>query len=517
MTTRGLIACVLGLLLSGCAIGPNFERPVVDTPAQYRGASPPAASMSPDEAEASDEAEQPVEPAGAGEAEQPVEPPDPAEPAGSGLAVDPQLAESMADLPWWEVFEDSVLQDLLKTSLEQNYDIKIAVARTEQARNQVIATRSAFFPQVDYQGSARRSHYPINLLGDSQQKFTSFLGWLSVAWEIDIWGRIRRANEAAKAELLASEDNQRAVLLSLVSQVASHYLQLLELDAKLQIAEEAVAAFQDTYDLFDRKYKGGVASKLEVTRAAAAEAQASASVPNLKIQIEAMENHLSLLLGRPPGPIPRGAPLAEQRLPEIPPGLPSELLERRPDILQAEQAVVATNAAVGVAMGNFLPRVGLTSMWGASSDKLSELANGSASLWNLAGEFGGPLFRGGMLYAEYKARVAQWEEAKASYEQTALAAFGEVSDALVARRLLRDQRIARERQSQQLAESVRLSLLRYNQGLASYFEVLQAQQEFFPALIDLAETRTEELQAVISLYKSLGGGWKLGTTWLPGP
>ena len=224
------------------------------------------------------------------------------EPAASTVmaAVDPQLAESMADLPWWEVFEDPVLHDLLKTGLEQNYDIEVAVARTEQARNQVIATRSAFFPQIDYRGSARRSRYPVNLLGNSQETFTSFLGLLSAAWEIDIWGRIRRANEAAKAELLASEDNQRAVLLSLVSQVASTYLQLLALDAKLQIAEEAVAAFQDTYDLFDRKYEGGVASKLEVTRAAAAEAQASASVPNLKIQIEATENRLSLLLGRPP-------------------------------------------------------------------------------------------------------------------------------------------------------------------------------------------------------------------------
>jgi len=520
MTTRGLIACVLGLVLGGCAIGPNYKRPVVDTPAAYRGAPPPPKPASPGEAEAPDEEEKPAEPAPPDAAAPPDEPAEsaaPGEPPGSDPTVDPQLAESLADLPWWEIFEDPVLQELVKTSLEQNYDIKIAVARTEQARNQVIATRSAFFPQINYQGSARRSRYPVNLLGNSQEKFTSFLGLLSAAWEIDIWGRIRRANQAAKAELLASEDNQRAVLLSLVSQVGFLYIQLLELDAELRIAEEAVAAFQDTFDLFDRKYKGGVASKLEVTRAAAAEAQASAWVPNIKIQIEATENHLSLLLGRPPGPIPRGLPLSEQRLPEIPPGLPSELLERRPDILQAEQAVVASNAVVGVAMGNFLPRIGLTAMWGASSDKLGDLANGSASLWNLAGEFAGPLFRGGMLYAEYKGRVAQWEEAKAFYEQTALAAFGDVSNALVARKLLRDQRMARERESQQLAESVRLSLLRYNQGLASYFEVLQAQQDYFPALSQLASTRMEELQAVIALYKSLGGGWKLGTVWVPGP
>jgi multidrug efflux system outer membrane protein len=427
------------------------------------------------------------------------------------------VAASLADLPWWKIFEDPVLQELVKTSLEGNYDLRVAVARTEQARYQAIATRSAFLPQIDYKGSGRRSRYPITLLGSSHEKFTSYLGVLSAAWEIDVWGRIRRANQVAKAQLLASEDNQRAVLLSLVSQVGSLYLQLLELDAELQISEQAVEALGETLELFERKYTGGVASKLEVTRAAAAAAQASAWIPATKIQIEAVENRLSLLLGRPPNAIPRGQPLAQQKLPEIPPGLPSELLERRPDILQAEQAVVASNAAVGVAMGNFLPRIGLTAIWGGSSDKLGDLASGSASLWNLAGEFTGPLFRGGMLYAEYKARVAQWEEASALYERAALAAFGEVSDALVARQLLRDQRIALQLQSEQLTESVRLSLLRYNQGLANYFEVLQAQQELYPALFDLARTRLEELQAVISLYKALGGGWQLGTTWLPQP
>ena len=496
------IACVLALFVVACAIGPNYERPVIDTPDQFRGEP---------------ESEEPAEPEAAPSPQTPIEPPGDEEGEAPTTVVTPEVAESMADLPWWEIFEDPVLQELLTTSLEENYDVKIAAARTMQAQQLVTATRSAFFPQVGYQGSGRRSKYPIDLLGNSQQKFTSFLGVLGAAWEIDVWGRIRRANQAAQAELLATEENQRAVLMSLVAEVGFGYLRLLELDAELAIAEEAVKAFQGTLQLFTRKYEGGVASKLEVTRAAAAEAQAAAWVPPIKIAIEAQENRLSVLMGRPPGPIPRGKPLIEQRLPEVPPGLPSELLERRPDVLAAEQGVVASNAEVGVAMGNFLPRIGLTAVWGGSSDKLSDLANGSASIWSVAAEFSGPIFRAGMLYAEYKAAVARWEEAKAIYELTALRSFAEVSDALVARQWLRDQRVARARESQQLQESVNLSLVRYKQGLASYFEVLQAQQDLFPALFQLAQTRLEELQAVILLYKTLGGGWKLGTQWLPEP
>ena len=317
--------------------------------------------------------------------------------------------------------------------------------------------------------------------------------------------------------MLASEDSQRGVILSLVSQVSALYFKLLQLDAQLEIAQEAVVAFDKTLDLFTRQYQGGVASRLPVTRAAAAEAQARAWVPEVQIQTALVENQLSVLLGRPPGPIARGAPLIDQQLPEIPPGLPSALLERRPDIQRAEQAVVASNAEIGVAIGNFLPRIGLTALWGGSSDNLSNLATGSANIWSIAAEFSGPIFRAGMLWAEYQARVALWEESKAIYERAALEAFAEVADSLTARSLLGEQRRAFADQSKQLAESVRLSLLRYNQGLASYFEVLQAQQELYPALYNLAETRTAELESVISLYKALGGGWQLGTQLLPEP
>ena len=306
------------------------------------------------------------------------------------------------------------------------------------------------------------------------------------------------------------------VMISVVSNVATLYFGLLELDRAHAIGIQAIEAFDETLTLFTRKYEGGIASRLEVTRAAAAEAQASAWLPEIEIEIAKVENTLSVLLGRPPGAIPRGTALMHQELPTLPAGLPSALLERRPDIRQAEEQVISANAEVGVAMGNFLPRIGLVSMWGGSSQDLSVLASGgTTSIWNIAGELSGPLFQGGFLYAQYKNQQAVWEEAKANYELTALNAFSEVSSAITDRRLRKDQRIAREREVKQLSDSVNLSLIRYNQGLANYFEVLQAQQELFPAEFDLSEARLEERLAVIRLYLALGGGWQLGLNWLP--
>ena len=470
MSLRFLACAALLLFHVSCAIGPNYKRPIVEVPEVYRG------------------------------------------------SLDSREAKSLADLAWWEIFEDPVLLGLIETALNNNLDLEMAVARTEQAYRLSVATNSSFYPQVGYDGSAGKSRrQDFSGRGESFE-FTNYMGAFNVAWEIDIWGRIRRASESAKAQLLASEDFQRGILLSVVSEVATLYFVLLELDRSYTIGVQAVEAFDETLDLFTRKYEGGVASKLEVTRAAAAEAQASAWLPEIEIEIAAVENILSVLLGRPPGQIPRGTQLINQQLPTLPAGLPSALLERRPDIRQAEQQVVSANAQVGVAMGNFLPRIGLVSMWGGASENLGDLAaGGSTSLWNVAGELSGPLFQGGLLYSEYKAQQAMWEESKAAYELTALNAFAEVSSSIVDRRLRKDQRVAREREVNQLNESVNLSLIRYEQGLASYFEVLQAQQELFPAEFDLSESRLEERLAVIRLYRSLGGGWQLGLDWLPEP
>ncbi|MDE0886101.1 MAG: efflux transporter outer membrane subunit [Myxococcota bacterium] len=467
MKKAALIPALALLGALGCAIGPDYQRPEIEVPVEYRG------------------------------------------------KVTVQEAESLADLNWWQVFEDPVLLELIKTTLENNLDLEIAVARTEQAYRLSIATDSAFYPQASYGGTAGKQRAPVAVLGGATADFTNYAGALNFAWEIDVWGRIRRASESARAQLLASQDIQRAVLLTLVSDVATLYFALIELDDAQHIAQEAVAAFTDTLDLFTRKYEGGVASKLEVARAAAARAQATAGLPGIAIQIAATENQLSVLLGRPPGEIPRGIPLAQQHLPDLPSGLPSALLERRPDIRQAEQAVVASNAQIGVALGNFLPRVGLVAMWGGGAEGIANMASPSASVWNLAAELTGPIFQGGLLYAQYKSQQAAWQEAKANYELTALNAFAEVSSVLVERRLRIVQRRARETQVEQLDESVRLSLLRYNQGLANYFEVLQAQQDLYPAMFDLSKTRLEEQVSVIKLYRALGGSWQLGLDWLP--
>lgn len=458
-------ACLCLLVFTACAVGPKYERPEMEIPERYRA------------------------------------------------TVDPETAASLADLPWWDLFGDPVLRELVENSLEGNWDLQIALQRSEQARQQVTATRSALLPQIGYSGSARRTRLNINQLPDSKSRFNSFLGLLDVAWEIDLWGRIRRANQAARAEMLGSEADQRGVLLSLVSQVATLYFQLLELDAELRIAQEATQTFQDTLDLFTRRYQAGVASKLEVSRAAAARADAESWIPGIQMAIEAVENQIRVLQGQLPGAVPRGAKLAEQRLPDVPPGLPSQLLERRPDIERAEQSLVAANAEIGVAVGNFLPRIGLSAFWGGSSHELSDLTKGSSNIWSLAGEIAGPIFQGGFLFSQYKARQAAWEEAKARYEQTALLAFAEVSDALTARVRLAEKRRALQVRTEELRVSVKLSLARYRQGLADYFEVLQAEQDLFPALLNLSQTRFEELRAAVDLYRALGGGWELGLQW----
>ena len=340
-----LLACLTLAFHVSCAIGPNYKKPIVEVPEVYRG------------------------------------------------SLDSREAKSLADLAWWEVFDDPVLVELIETALNNNLDLQMAVARTEQAYRLSKATNSAFYPQVGYQGSASRAKSQNFNSSRGGVEYTSYVGAFNVAWEIDVWGRIRRASEAAKAQLLASEEFQRGVLLSVVSEVATLYFALLELDRAHAIGIQAIEAFEETLTLFTRKYEGGVASRLEVTRAAAAEAQASAWLPEIEIEIAKVENMLSVLLGKPPGSIPRGTPLRYQELPNLPAGLPSALLERRPDIRQAEEQVIAANAEVGVAMGNFLPRIGLVSMWGGSSQDLSTMVSGgTSSIWNIAGELSGPIF-----------------------------------------------------------------------------------------------------------------------------
>jgi multidrug efflux system outer membrane protein len=462
-------------LLSSCAVGPDYVRPETRTPPEFR--------------------------------------------AQIGAAE----ATSFADQPWWDVFNDETLRGLIDESLRNNYDLRTAAARVEQAQHIVGVTRSPLFPQVGYEGGAGRGRVFIgpefpNVTGNQ------FLGAFTLAWEIDVWGRIRRSTEQSEAQLYATDDVRRGVVLSLVSGVAGAYFTLQELDAELEIATRTVASFQDTLQLFTRRFMGGVDSKLSVERAKAALAQAAAAVPNLERQIVIQENAICVLLGREPGPVARQPLMTMNALPpQTPPGLPSQLLERRPDILQAEQDMAAANAAVGVATANFFPRIGLTALYGGQSSDLEKVFQGPGNIWQIAGSLVGPLFQGGALIENLRASDAAYDAAVQAYQQSVLTALGEVSNALINQRKLEQVRVEQARQVDALKESVRLSTLRYVGGLSTYYEVLEAQQQLFPAELSLAQVDRDRLLAVVSLYQSLGGGWEANDQpvevgfWPPGP
>lgn len=462
MRGHRLLAAGLALALaSACAVGPNYVRPPVTAPEENRG------------------------------------------------QVAPLDAASIADLPWWEVFDDPVLQELILESLTANYDLKSAVARVEQARAQVGVAQSPFYPQIGYQTSTGRQHQP-KFKGQSDETFNLFYGAFALAWEIDVWGRIRRSNEAAQEVLFATEEFRRGVLLTLVTDVAQAYLTLLELDRELEIAVETTKSFEDTLQLFTRRYQGGVGDRLQVARAEAALGTTAAEIPELERQIVIQENALCVLLGRNPGPIPRGKPFVERGAPPAtPPGLPSALLERRPDVVAAEHVIASANAQVGVAVANFFPQIGLTALYGGQSTELGDILKQNFSVWNIAGNAAGPLFQGFALLEQYRGQVAGWEETKAQYAQTVLNSFAEVSNTLTSQTKLAEAIVSQERAVTAYQESVRLSLLRYNSGLAGYFEVLEAQQQLFPAEISLAQLQLGELLTVVTLYRALGGGWQL--------
>jgi multidrug efflux system outer membrane protein len=419
-------------------------------------------------------------------------------------------AVSFADLPWWEVFQDDALKGLIEEALKNNYDLRTAAARVEEARAFVGITRSELFPQAGYEGGVGRadSVAQLRVPVPSGQTSNVFNGLFTLAWELDVWGRIRHATDASVAELLATEEFRRAVVLSLVSEIAFTYFELRELDLELEIARRTTASFQKTLELFTRRQQLGAASKLETSRAEAAVALTAATIPNLERRMVAKENQLSILLGRHPGPIMRGAALVEQVFtPTTPPGLPSQLLERRPDIRQAEQVLVAANARIGVAMTNFFPRIGLTSLYGGASSDIENVVNGNGNIWAVTGQVLGPIVQGGRLYSNYQATLARWEQAKLQYEKSVLRALQEVSTALIDQQKLAEVQREQARAVDALQESVRLATLRYAGGFASYFEVIESQQQLFPAENALAQIRRDQLITVVQLYKALGGGW----------
>ncbi len=409
--------------------------------------------------------------------------------------IGPSEATSLADLGWWQVFNDKALQGLIVTALEHNYDLELAADRVEQSRALVGVAASQLYPQIGYQGFAGREKVFTPLQQDVEQgrgniTFNAFGGLLNLAWELDVWGRIRRSTEAARANLFAQEYVRRGVMLTLVSDVAASYFSVLELDRELAIAQESSRTYKQTLDLFTQRYKFGRDSKLPVARAQAAYASSIASVASLKRAIVQQENAISILLGAYPEEIPRGVQLTEQAAPRTPLGLTTDVMQRRPDILQAEQ----------------------NALCGAQSPNMNHLLDNSFSIWNIAGGLAGPIFQGGQILETYYAQQALWEGTIVQYKQSVIVAFREVSDALIAQTTLVDQRGALEGQVASLREAVELSLLRYNAGRASYFEVLEAEQLLFPAEDALAQSQRDQLLVVVALYKALGGGWNLSDT-----
>jgi outer membrane protein, multidrug efflux system len=442
------------LILIGCTVGPKYQRPVLQPPASF-------------------------------------------------YTEEQAKQNSVADLAWWDLFKDPVLQDLIREALHHNYDLQLAVAQVDQQRALLGVTRSQFYPQVAYDGNISGQQL-LNIANHTyySYSFTSF-------WEIDLFGRIRKMTEAQRAVYFSSEEARRDVRLLVMAQVAQGYFQLRALDAQLEISRRTVKSFQDTLDIFQHRLAGGYASGLETSRAQAALSNIAATIPDFERQIVAQENALDLLLGRNPGPISRGAGLADQYdSPEVPAGLPASLLERRPDLREAEQNLIAANANVGVAKANFFPTLSLSGLFGGISPQLSQLT-GAGKAWSVAADLTGPIFTGGRLKNQYNAALAQRDQAKISFEKAVTQAFGEVSTALSAHQQLAKAYSEQLTSVEAYRESVRLSTIRYDSGFASYLDIIDAQIQMYPAESISVTYDLGRKLALVNLYQALGGGWNL--------
>lgn len=462
---RTLALLTLGLLLVGCAVGPNYKRPAIDTPAAYRG-----------------------------------------EPSSQPSATS---AESLGNEKWWDVFQDPVLQQLIRTALQQNYDVQVAAARVLQAQAQLGITRANQFPMVGGGAEGFSERNPkISSAFPSYQANAAEVD-LSVIWNLDFWGKYRRQTEAARATLLATEWGRRAVLTSVVSSVATAYFQLRELDSALDLSKSTLASRQDSLKLTNVLAKNGSASLLDVRQSEELVYTAAETIPDLERQIAQQEDSLSVLLGENPTSIPRGRQLTEQITPPtVPAGLPSELLDRRPDIREAEETLVAANAQIGVAKAAYFPSITLTGTAGVESYDLAKLFNASSGLWNTAASLTQPVFEAGGLRSGVRLAQAQEQQLLLEYKQTIIGAFQQVSDALVAYQKNREFREQQQLLTSAAQDSDRLSNLLYQHGGASYLQVLTSETNYFAAQLSLQQAQLNERLALVQLYNALGGGWQ---------
>ncbi len=461
---RNLIATLLcSGFLSACMVGPKYHRPVVQTPSTFRD-----------------------------------------------LADNPQInaqSASYADLPWWQVFKDPKLQELIRTALKQNYDLEIATERINAARAQLAVTRSSLFPQVGV---------GANFNGGKENNFQAKYNFLTLlgdaAFQLDFFGRLRRANEAARAELLATEDTRQTVVLTLVSDVANDYFTLLQLDLELQITRQTVTTQTNSVKLTNLRLEHGVATKLDVLQAQQVLDTANAEIPNLEREIGQEEDAISILLGNYPNGVPRGLALVDQEIPpEVPAGLTSSLMERRPDIREAEQILVAANAEIGVAKAQFFPQVTLTGSGGGSFGRSSAYPGifpTQLGIWSYGAQVAQPVFTGGALRGNLHLAESEHSQALIAYQQRIQRAFGDVSDALIGYDKFHQVRLRQQDTVADLRETVRISTLRYQGGTTTYLEVLDSQRSLYAAELTLASARGDEFRSLVQLYRALGGGWQ---------
>jgi len=466
---RVMVVVVMVSLMTGCMVGPKYRRPVAKSPDVFRGSADP------------------------------------------NVPTDPA---SIGDLKWFEVFKDERLQELVRTALVENYDLREAIARVSAARATLGITRAVQFPNItasaDLTTLRNSSSGALPLPeGISRDRTVGSVALNLLSFEVDLWGRLRRATEAARADLLATEENRKAVTTTLVSDVATAYFDLLELDTELEIAKRTLSTRQESLRLINAGLQGGVATQLDVRQAEQLVYSASQTIPETERLIEQTENRISLLLGKNPGAVTRGRQLAEQEQPPaVPPGLPSSLLERRPDIRAAEQNLIAANAIIGVARAAYFPRISLTGLLGFESNQLSSLFTGATRTWQFVPQVSQPIFTAGRIKSNVRLAQAQQQIALVQYERTIQTAFREVSDALVEYRKVKEIRAQQEALVTTLQDRSRLAYLRYRGGVDTLLNALDADRDLFSAELSLTQTKRNELLALVQLYKALGGGWQ---------
>jgi len=458
-----LIAAMVALVLSACTLGPDYRKPDVDMPGSWR------------------------------------------------FGEEGKEARASVDTRWWKQFGDPVLEEMIETAVKDNKDVLIAAARIEEYMGRYVAVRGEMFPQASAGGAAARQRATQENITGWQKglspEYSTYQVTLNAGWEIDLWGKLRRATEAARADLLSKEESRRAVLLTLAATVAGSYIDLRNLDRQLEIARQTLETRRASLDLFNLRFSGGVVSELELSQVKSEYESARAAIPQIEKSIFQGENALNVLLGRNPGPVNRGKSIDEFSMPEIPAGLPSDILERRPDIRQAEQDLIGANARIGVARAAYFPSISLTGLFGSLSVELDNLFTGPAQTWNFGGSVVLPVFMAGRLYGQEKATEAQQKQALIRYRQTVQGAFREIEDNLVDRSKTMEKMEAQAAQVDSLRTYRDLALLRYENGYSSYLEVLDAERNLFNMELTYIQTKGAVFRAMVNLYKSMGGGW----------